>query len=180
MSFIVIEKTTSQVDAALNDRLLLTREAYWTAQLCKRNPHNLFEIVKTGHKETASSLSQRNFAVKQYPAEIIDYSVNKAPTQTMEELRRVRKQATENNILRLVTTYNPNNPQVFQLVRKTLPMLNQDSSLKSSMRKTKVIHSQRQLRNLKRMLTTPISPDKMTLIRKLTFVKQNVAEHPTI
>ena len=111
------------MDAALNNRLLLTREAYWTAQLCKLNPHNLFEIVKTGHKETASSLSQTNFAVKQYPAEIIDYSVNKAPTQTMEELRRVRKQATENNILRLVTTYNPNNPQVFQLVRKTLPLL---------------------------------------------------------
>ena len=90
---------------------------------------------------------------KQYPAEIIDYGVNKALTQTTEELRRVREQATENNLLCLVTTYNPNNPQVFQLVRKTLPMLNQNSSLKSIMNKTKVIHSQRQPRNLKRMLT---------------------------
>ena len=83
---------------------------------------------------------------------IIDYGVNKAPTQTTEELRRVREQGTENNLLCLVTTYNPNNPQVFQLVRKTLPMLNQNSSLKSVMSKTKVIHSQRQPRNLKRML----------------------------
>ena len=58
-----------------------------------------------------------------------------------------------NNLLCLVTTYNPNNPQVFQLVGKTLPMLNQNSSLKSIMSKTKVIHSQRQPRNLKRMLT---------------------------
>ena len=92
---------------------------------------------------------------KQYPAEIIDYSVNKALTLTTEELRRVREQATENNLLCLVTTYNPNNPQVFQLVRRTLPMLNQNSSLKSIMSKTKVIHdhSQRQPRNLKRMLT---------------------------
>ena len=47
---------------------------------------------------------------KQYPAEIIDYGVNKALTQTTEELRRVREQATENNLLCLVTTYNPNNP----------------------------------------------------------------------
>ena len=61
---------------------------------------------------------------KQYPAEIIDYSVNKALTQTTEEVRRVRAQASKNNLLFLVTTYNPNNPQVFQLVRKTLLMLN--------------------------------------------------------
>ena len=89
---------------------------------------------------------------KQYPAEIIDYGVNKALTPTTEELGRVREQATENNVLCLVTSYNTNNPQVFQLVRKRLPMLNQNSSLKSIMSKTKVIHSQRQPRNLKRML----------------------------
>ena len=51
---------------------------------------------------------------KQYPADIIDYGVNKALALTTEELRRVREQATENNLLCLVTTYNPNNPQVFQ------------------------------------------------------------------
>ena len=79
---------------------------------------------------------------KQYPAEMIDYGVNKALTQTMEELRRVKEKATEDNLLCLVTTYNPNNPKVFQLVKKTLPMLNQNSSLKSMMSKTKVIHSQ--------------------------------------
>lgn len=39
---------------------------------------------------------------KQYPAEIIDYGVNKALTLTTEELRRVREQATENNLLCLV------------------------------------------------------------------------------
>ena len=33
ISFIVIEKITSRGDAAYIDRLLLTREAYWTAQL---------------------------------------------------------------------------------------------------------------------------------------------------
>ena len=66
-----------------------------------------------------------------HPAEIIDYGVNKALALTTEELRRVREQTTENNVLCLVTTYNPNNPQVFQLVRRTLPMLNQNSSLKS-------------------------------------------------
>ena len=76
---------------------------------------------------------------KQYPAEMIDYGVNKALTLTTKELRRVREQPTENNLLCLVTTYNPNNPQVFQLVRRTLPMLNQNSSLKSIMSKTKVI-----------------------------------------
>ena len=90
---------------------------------------------------------------KQYPAWIIGYGVSKALTQTMEELRRVRERATGKNLLCLVTTYNPNNPQILQLVRKTLSILNQNSSLKSIMSKTKVIHSQRQPRNSKRMLT---------------------------
>ena len=40
ISFIVIEKIISQGDVAHIDRLLLTREAYWTAQLCTY-PHGL-------------------------------------------------------------------------------------------------------------------------------------------
>ena len=83
---------------------------------------------------------------KQYPAEIIDYGVNKALTQTTEELKRVREQATENNLLCLVTTYTwiPTIPKYSSWSRK--------HSLKSIMSKTKVINSQRQPRNLKRML----------------------------
>ena len=38
-----------------------------------------------------------------------------------------KEKATEDNLLCLVTTYNLNNPQVFQLVKKTLSMLNQNS-----------------------------------------------------
>ena len=41
ISLTVIEKITSQGDAAHIDRWLLTREAYWTAQLCTLNPHGL-------------------------------------------------------------------------------------------------------------------------------------------
>ena len=41
ISFIVIDKITSQGDAAHTDRLLLTREAYWTAKLCTLSPHGL-------------------------------------------------------------------------------------------------------------------------------------------
>ena len=41
ISFIVIEKIATQGDAAHIDRLLLTREAYWTAQLRTRKPHGL-------------------------------------------------------------------------------------------------------------------------------------------
>ena len=41
ISFILIEKITSQGGAAHIDRLLLTREAYWTAQLCTLNPHGI-------------------------------------------------------------------------------------------------------------------------------------------
>ena len=50
---------------------------------------------------------------KQYPAEIINIGIKNALTQTPQELRRVREQTKENNLLCLVATYNPNNPQVF-------------------------------------------------------------------
>ena len=107
-------------------------------------PYNLARRIKR-HLDDLKQILLR----KQYPVEIIDYGVDKALALTTEELNRVREQTTENNLLCLVTTYNPNNLQVFQLVKRTLPMLNQNSSLKSIMSKTKVIHSQRQSRNLK-------------------------------
>ena len=109
---------------------------------------------------------------KQYPPEIIDYSVNKALTQTTEEVRRVRAQASKNNLLFLVTTYNPNNPQVFQLVRKTLLMLNQNS-LKSIMTKTKVIHCQQQPRNLKQMLTNSYFSKQKDTIPEVKICETN-------
>ena len=109
---------------------------------------------------------------KQYPPEIIDYSVNKALTQTTEEVRRVRAQASKNNLLFLVTTYNPNNPQVFQLVRKTLLMLNQNS-LKSMMSKTKIIHCQQQPRNLKQMLTNSYFSKQKDTISEFKICETN-------
>ena len=41
ISFIVIEQIKGQGDAVYLDQLLLTREAYWTAQLFTLNPHGL-------------------------------------------------------------------------------------------------------------------------------------------
>ena len=91
---------------------------------------------------------------KKYPENVINIEIEKALAQTPQELRVVKEKGNnDNNLLCLVTTYNPNNPAVFQLIRKTLPMLNQSAPLKSIMTRTKVIHSQRQPRNLKRMLT---------------------------
>ena len=54
----------------------------------KRRLHDLKQILLT----------------KQYPAEIINFAINKALTQTPEESRRVREQPNENNLLCLVTT----------------------------------------------------------------------------
>ena len=90
---------------------------------------------------------------KKYPANVINIGIEKALAQTPQELRVVKENGNNDNyLLCLVTTYNPNNPTVFQLIRKTLPMLNQSAPSKSIMTRTKVIHSQRQPRNLKKML----------------------------
>ena len=39
INFIVIEQITNQGDVAYIDKLLLTREAYWTSQLFTLHPH---------------------------------------------------------------------------------------------------------------------------------------------
>ena len=91
---------------------------------------------------------------KKYPENVINIEIEKALSQTPQELRVVREKGNnDNNLLCLVTTYNPNNPAVLQLIRKTRPMLYQSAPLKSIMTRTKVIHSQRQPRNIKQMLT---------------------------
>ena len=60
-------------------------------------------------------------------------------------------------------------------------MLNQNSSLKSIMNKTKVIHNQRQPSNLKRMLTNSyFSSQKDTDPEVKIFLEQNGVEHARI
>lgn len=114
----------------------------------------MYDYWGPGHKETAPPRSQTNPAEETISSWDHWLRCKQGPYLNNRRVKHgEREQATENNLPCLVTTYNPNNPQVFQLVRKTLAMLNQNSSLKSITSKTKVIHSQRQPRNLKRMLT---------------------------
>lgn len=88
-------------------------------------------IIKDHDKRKQRLLDLKQILLdKNYPAEIINIGIEKAFSQTPEELTGVREQTKENNLLCLVTTYNPNNPQVYKIVRETLPMLNQSSSLK--------------------------------------------------
>ena len=54
ISFVLIEKITSQGDAAHINRLLLTREAYWTAQLCTLNPTVLTKDPNSDPKITSA------------------------------------------------------------------------------------------------------------------------------
>ena len=54
ISFVLIEKITSQGDAAHINRLLLTREAYWTAQLCTLNPTVLTKDANSDPKITSA------------------------------------------------------------------------------------------------------------------------------
>ena len=122
-------------------------------------PYNLARricMIIENREKREQSLQELKYILlsKKYPENVINIGIEKALAQTPQELRVVKEKGNnDNNLLCLVTTYNPNNPAVFQLIRKTLPMLNQSTPLKSIMTRTKVIRSQRQPRNLKRMLT---------------------------
>ena len=55
---------------------------------------------------------------KNYPENVINFGIEKATTLTLENLRTVRIQKEQNeNSVCLVTTYNPNNPSAFKVVK---------------------------------------------------------------
>ena len=78
--------------------------------------------------------------------------MKKASSKNIEELR-APKHKTDDNVLPLVITHNPNNPQVIGKIRENFKFLNNSEKMKGVLDKTKLIVSKRQPKNLKRYFT---------------------------
>ena len=57
------------------------------------------------------------------------------------------------NVLTFVSTHNPNNPNLFPIIKSTLPLLCASKRMKTSIKNKKLINSKRAPSNLKKMLT---------------------------
>jgi ferredoxin len=90
---------------------------------------------------------------------VIDFGINKAANLSTSDFMQ-EKQRCSDKMITLVTTNNPNNPQMHHIVKNTIDMLNASKTMEKVMSKTKYIHAKRQPPNLKRILTTDAFTDK--------------------
>ena len=74
-----------------------------------------------------------------YPLSVIDHRITKAKQIPPAELRRPKHRGDSGKILPFVTTFNPNNPSVYAIIKSTLKSLQENEV--DGMRDFKLIHS---------------------------------------
>ena len=91
-----------------------------------------------------------NLSKYQYPKQLTEFGINKALSIPLQELRTPKKISNDNS-LPFVTTYNPNNPNVYEMIDKSVECLKRNKV--DGFENLRVINSNRQAPNLKRILT---------------------------
>ena len=72
----------------------------------------------------------------------------------------------QENCLTLVTTFNPNNPNIFPVIKTRLQMLMSSPRMKSALCTIKIIHSRWQPLNLKQLFVKSKFTDKTKIVSK--------------
>ena len=113
-----------------------------------------------------------------YPESLIINGFKKASMIPKEDLRRP-KTKNEENFLAFITTENPNNPNVFPLVRNSIDTLIR-KKVDGFTQTRKVIHSKRQSPNLKRLLTSSVLSRKENKVSKCGDTRCKCCDHLVI
>ena len=66
---------------------------------------------------------------------------------------RIVREKTDNDIITYVSTFNPKNLELFNSIRKNLPILQEDETMNKILQEFRIIKSKRQPRNLKKLIT---------------------------
>ena len=75
------------------------------------------------------------------------------------------------NVIPYVSTHNPQNPEIYNVIRNNLPILEEDPDMKKILDNSQVIKSKRQSPNFKKILTRaffPVKLEKFLLSRDAT------------
>jgi hypothetical protein len=102
------------------------------------------DLKKKRLDELEYFLQKQNF-----PKLLIKNGIQKASSKNIEDLR-APKHKTDDNVLPLVITHNPNDPQVIGKIRENFKFLNNSEKMKRELDKTKLNVRKRQPKNLKR------------------------------
>ena len=83
---------------------------------------------------------------------MIEKGIDKAMKLSKRELRILRKK-TDNDIITYVSTFNPKNPELFNSIRRNMPILQEDETMNKILQEFQIMKSKRQPRNLKKLIT---------------------------
>ena len=105
-------------------------------------------------KEQLEDLKQK-LTRQSYLQQITTCGIEKAQYIPKEELRKAKAKYNNNrkNVLAFVSTHKPDNPNLFPIIKSTLPLLCAGERVKTSIKNTELINSKREPSNLKKMLT---------------------------
>ena len=82
---------------------------------------------------------------------MIKAGINKALKIPQNELRNV-KEKEKKKILPFISTFNPNNPKAWPIIKQTLENLKTSDRMRNALKKVKFINCKRQAPNLRRIL----------------------------
>ena len=131
---------------------------------CKKNiPFTLARRICTIVENTEAKVKhlenlKMNLRIYQYPKQLTEFGINKALSIPLQELR-TPKTISSDNSLPFITTYNPNNPNVYEMIDKSVECLKQNKV--DGFENLKVIKS-----NLKRILTKAEFSQKQVRVYK--------------
>ena len=104
------------------------------------------------HRQRMEDL-KRTLTRQGYPSKLIDASINEAKNIPKQQLRQQKLRNEDNErLLTFVSTYNPRNPDIFKVIKETLPLLNASPKMKKALEGINLINSRRQPPNLERTL----------------------------
>ena len=123
---------------------------------CKKNtPFTLARRICTIAENTEAKMKHLenlkiNLSKYQYPKQLTEFGINKALSIPLQELR-TPKTISNDNSLPFITTYNPNNPNVYEMIDKSIECLKRNKV--DGYENLRVIKSKRQAPNSKKILT---------------------------
>ena len=104
---------------------------------------------------------------RDYPKLLVQDSIHRAKQINRSELLTVRPKS-DLKIIPYISTFNPNNLELFHMIKNNLPILQTDSEMSKILSKSKIIRSKRQAPNLKQLLTKARFSYKVNMVNKVT------------
>ena len=120
-------------------------------------PYNLARRLRTIISEQNTLEIRLNelksfLLTQKYPKKLIQSVIDRAMQLDQKTLRNVTEKTSE-SVITYVSTHNPKNPEIFNVINFNLPILQEDPKMNKVLSNFKLIKSKRQPNNLKRLLT---------------------------